>query len=147
MIEKVIHKKKLFALIIKGNFKKKRGITFFTKKNLPQQLGYMRHPVGHIIKPHRHKKKISINLLTTEVLIILKGKLRVDFYNSNNKKNYLFSKILKTKDIIYLVDGAHGFKVLKEVQMFEIKQGPYDNLQDKYKFSEVSEEKIKLKKL
>ena len=31
--------------------------------------------------------------------------------------------------------------------MFEIKQGPYDNLQDKYKFSEVSEKKIKLKKL
>ena len=105
------------------------------------------YPAGHIIKPHRHKKKKLITLLTTEALFILKGKLRVDFYSSNNKKNYLFSKILKTKDIIYLVHGAHGFKVIKEVQMFEIKQGPYDNLQDKYKFSEVSEKKIKLKKL
>ena len=83
----------------------------------------------------------------TPDIFILKGKLRVDFYSSNSKKNYLFSKILKSKDIIYMVNGAHGFKVLKEVQMFEIKQGPYDNLQDKYKFSEVSEKKIKLKKL
>ena len=147
MIEKIIHKKKLFALIIKGNFKKKGGITFFTPRNLPQQLGYMRRPIGHIIKPHKHKKKISKNLLTTEVIFILKGKLRVDFYSSNSKKNYLFSKILKAKDIIYLVHGAHGFKIIKEVQMFEIKQGPYDNLQDKCKFSEVSEKKIKLKKL
>ena len=57
MIEKIIHKKKLFALIIKGNFKKKGGITFFTPRNLPQQLGYMRRPIGHIIKPHKHKKK------------------------------------------------------------------------------------------
>ena len=53
--------------------------------------------------------------------MILKGILRVDFYN----KKLSFSKRIKAKDIIMLVHGAHGFKVIKDVQMLEIKQGPY----------------------
>ena len=60
---------------------------------------------------------------TTEVILILKGELRVDFYSP--KKKYLFSKVLKKNDIIMLVNGGHGFKVLKNIEMLEIKQGPY----------------------
>ena len=30
MIEKVLHKNKLFALIVRRQFRKKRGINFFT---------------------------------------------------------------------------------------------------------------------
>ena len=146
MIEKIIYKKKLLALIVRGKYRKKKGITFFTPNESTQQFGFMKHKKDHLIKPHLHKRRITKISYTSEVILLLKGKLRVDFYSSNSKKNYLFSKILKSKDIIYLVNGAHGFKVLKEVQMFEIKQGPYDDLQDKYKFNEVSEKKIKLKK-
>ena len=69
--------------------------------------------------------------------------LRVDFYN---KKIYLFSKLLREKDIIMLVHGAHGFKVIKDVQMLEIKQGPYITKLDKIKFEEANESKIKIKK-
>ena len=45
-----------------------------------------------------------------------------------------------------LVKGGHGFKVLKEVQMIEIKQGPYSLSKDKVKFENVDENKIKIKK-
>ena len=45
-----------------------------------------------------------------------------------------------------LVHGAHGFKVVKDVQMLEIKQGPYINKLDKIKFEEANESKIKIKK-
>ena len=43
-------------------------------------------------------KRITKISYTTEVLIILKGILRVDFYGLTKK--YLLSKILKPKDII-----------------------------------------------
>ena len=76
--------------------------------------------------------------------MILKGKLRVDF--TIPKKKYLFSKLLNEKDIIMLVHGAHGFKVIKNVQMIEIKQGPYITKLDKIKFSETQESNIKLRK-
>ena len=104
----------------------------------------MKHKKKHIIKPHLHKKRVTKISYTTEVILLLKGVLRVDFYNY--KKNYLFSKILKQKDIIMLVHGGHGFKVLKEVEMLEIKQGPYSLIKDKIKFENIDEKKIKIKK-
>ena len=45
-----------------------------------------------------------------------------------------------------LVHGGHGFKVLKEVEMLEIKQGPYSRIKDKIKFENIDEKKIKIKK-
>jgi len=104
----------------------------------------MKHNKKHIIKPHLHKKRITKILYTTEVILLLKGVLRVDFYNY--AKNYLFSKILKQKDIIMLVHGGHGFKALRDVEMLEIKQGPYSLIKDKIKFENVDEKKIKIKK-
>ena len=144
MIEKINYKKKLLALIVKGTYRKKKGITFFTPNESTQQFGYMKHKNKHIIKPHLHKKRVTKILYTTEVILLLKGILRVDFYNL--KKKYLFSKILKQKDIIMLVHGGHGFRVLKAVEMLEIKQGPYSLIKDKIKFENEDEKKIKIKK-
>ena len=143
MIEKVLHKNKLFALIVRRQFRKKDGIKFFTSKEATQQFGYMKHKKNHIIKPHKHNKRLTKILKTTEVILLLKGTLRVDFYD--NKKKYLFSKIIKEKDIIMLVHGGHGFKVLKNVEMVEIKQGPYSLSSDKIKFDKVNEKEIKIK--
>ena len=144
MIEKIVFKKKLLALIVRGKYRNKKGITFFTPNNSTQQFGYMKHSKKHIIKPHLHKKRVTKISYTTEVILILKGRLRVDFYNT--LKKYLFSKILKPNDIIMLVSGGHGFKVLKNVEMLEIKQGPYNLLKDKVKFDNVKDNFIKIKK-
>ena len=144
MIEKIYHKKKLFALIVRSKFRKKTGINFFTEDSSNQPVGYMNHGKGHIIKPHRHKKRNTSIFYTTEVIVLLKGLLRVDFYD--DKQKYLFSKIIKEKDLIMLVHGGHGFKILKKTEMIEIKQGPYSVVKDKVKFDEIDEKKIKLKK-
>ena len=143
MIEKIIYKNKLFALIVRGKFRKKKGITFFTSKEATQQFGYMKHKKGHIVEPHQHNKRLTRILSTTEVILLLKGILRVDFYE--NKQKYLFSKIINAKDIIMLVYGGHGFKVLKKVEMIEVKQGPYNLSVDKTKFNKVDEKKIQIK--
>ena len=143
MIEKVIHKKKLFALIVRSKFRKKTGINFFTDNNATQQFGYMKHRKNYVIKPHKHNQRLTKILTTTEVIILFKGILRVDFYD--NKKMYLFSKKIFGKDIIMLVNGGHGFKVLKDVEMLEVKQGPYKLSRDKVKFDNVDEKKIKIK--
>lgn len=144
MIEKIKHNKKLFALIVRGGYRKKKGISFFTENRDIQQFGYMNHKKNYLIKPHIHKKQVRKIFSTSEVILILKGVLRVDFYNNNKK--YLFSKILKEKDIIMLVHGAHGFKTIKNVEMLEIKQGPFISQRDKIKFNEIDEAKIKIKK-
>ena len=87
MIEKIIYKKKLLALIVKGNYRNKKGVTFFTPDESTQQFGYMKHAKKHIIKPHLHKKRITKISYTTEVILLLKGLLRVDFYISKKKSD------------------------------------------------------------
>ena len=144
MIENIIHKKKLYALIVRKKFRKKKGVNFFTSKEATQQFGYMKHKKNHLIMPHQHNKRLTKILITTEVIILLKGILRVDFYNE--KKKYLFSKKIYDGDLIMLANGGHGFKVLKNVEMIEVKQGPYSLSSDKIKFNKIDEKKIKIKK-
>ena len=143
MIEKILHKKRLFALIVRRQFRKKNGVNFFTSKEATQQFGFMKHKKNYIIKPHKHNKRLTRILRTTEVILLLKGTLRVDFYN--DKYKYLFSKKINERDIIMLIHGGHGFKVLKNVEMIEVKQGPYSLASDKIKFKTVDEKKIKFK--
>ena len=143
MIEKIFYKKKLYSLIVRKSFRKKKGISFFTPNDSTQQFGYMKHKKKYIIKPHLHKKRTTKILYTTEVILLLKGALRVDFYTE--KKKYLFSKIIKANDIIVLIQGSHGFKTLEPVEMLEVKQGPFKISHDKIKFDKIDENKIKIK--
>jgi cupin fold WbuC family metalloprotein len=132
MIENITHNKKNLALIIKNTYLKKKGVNFFTNNKLSQQVAFMSHKKGHLIQPHIHKKRLKKIYDTCEVLIILEGSIKVNFF-SNNKK-YLFNKILKTNDIIILLTGGHGFEILKNSKFIEVKQGPYNPTKDKFKF-------------
>ena len=142
MIEKIKHNKKLLAIIVRKEYRKKKGITFFTPNNLNLQCGYMKHNKNHIIKPHLHLKRLNKIFYTSETIILLKGRLRIDFYD--NKKNYLVSRILNSSEIICLISGGHGFKTLSPCEMIEVKQGPYSVLKDKKKFDETKLKKIKI---
>ena len=52
------------------------------------------------------------------------------FYDEKNK-NIKKDTILKKDDIILLLKGGHGFEVLKDVEIVEVKQGPYQKNTDK----------------
>jgi len=141
MIKEISYKKNIFGYIIK--YQKNFGVNFLTPKKLSHQVGFIKHKSKHLIKPHKHFKNIRRIQYTSEVLIILKGKLRIDFYSNN--KRYLFSKIIKKNDIIILNSGGHGFKVLETVEMIEVKQGPYNIKKDKEVFESIDDKSIKIK--
>lgn len=134
MVINITHKKVFYSLIIKSSFSKE-GICFFTPNELSQQLAYMHHPEGKIIQPHVHNPVPREVHYTQEVLLIKKGKLRVDFYSENQE--YLESRILETGDVILLATGGHGFEMLEETEMFEVKQGPYAGDADKTRFNPI----------
>ena len=141
MIKKLQHKNFLFGYIIR--YKKKNGVNFHTPRNLTHQIGSIRHKKNHQILPHLHlpnKRKIDY---TSEVLIIQKGRVRIDLYS--NKKKYLFSKILMKNDILILIKGAHGFKILEPTDILEIKQGPYNHRKDKIRFQPIDANKIRIR--
>jgi mannose-6-phosphate isomerase-like protein (cupin superfamily) len=139
MVERIEHNKKVLAIIVRCSFKE-NGINFFTPNEYSQQLAFMSHKSGKEIQPHIHKPvQRSVNY-TQETLFIRKGKLQVDFYTNNQE--FLESRILETGDVILLIKGGHGFKVLEDLEMFEVKQGPYAGDEDKIKFQMTNGEEI-----
>lgn len=138
-IEEIRHAEQLLAIIIRANFERP-GLHFFTPDDFSQQLAYMHHPVGKVIDPHVHNPVPRAIQMTQEVLVVRRGKIRVDFYD--DQKNYLKSRCLGAGDIILLAAGGHGFEVLEDLEMIEIKQGPYAGYADKVRFSAVAKEKV-----
>ena len=142
MVENIKHNDELLGIIIYNNFDKP-GIHFFTPNELSQQLAYMHHPAGKIIEPHVHNPVPREVHYTQEVLFIKRGKIRVDFYDT--QQNYLESRTLASGDVILLATGGHGFEVLEEIEMIEVKQGPYAGEEDKTRFKGITKEEAKIK--
>ncbi|WP_439816266.1 hypothetical protein [Zavarzinia sp. CC-PAN008] len=140
MIERIDHGDMLLALILRAEVRQ-QGVTFFTPPELSQQLAYIAHPQGHQIQPHTHKPVTREVHNTQEVLFLRRGRLRVDFYDTTQR--YLCSRELAAGDVILLAAGGHGFEVLEAVEMFEVKQGPYDDSHDKERFAGIAADQVK----
>lgn len=119
---------RLLAVIVRSGLRMD-GTHFFTPPDLSQQLGYLGLPAGQRIAPHRHTVSSREVARTQEALFIRKGVLRVDIYTTDDR--YLLSRSLHPLDVILLIDGGHGFEVLEELEMLEVKQGPYLGVDDK----------------
>lgn len=137
--ERIIHQGNLIALIIRCNYHRP-DITFFTPNDFSQQLAYMNRPKGHIIQPHVHNPVPREVVYTQEVLFIKSGRVRVDFFDDGH--SYLESRILLQGDVILLASGGHGFEMLENAEIIEVKQGPYAGEEDKTKFDGISSEMV-----
>lgn len=131
MIEKIEHEGVLFAIIIRANYQKE-GISFFTPNDFSQQLGYMNRKKGYVIEPHIHKLIERKVVLTQEVLYIKSGKVLVNFYDE--AQLFVEHRTVFSGDVILLANGGHGFEMLEDSEMIEIKQGPYVGEEDKVRF-------------
>ena len=112
----------LIAIIVRKDFKKE-GVNFISDPNFPLQLGLSNYKKNEEIKAHFHiENEIKINKIQ-EIVYIKKGKTLVNLYN---KEGFNFKSIeLTTGDIIFFVEGGHGFKMIEETDIIEVKQGPY----------------------
>lgn len=141
LVEMITHAGRKLALVISGRFREP-GIHFFTPPEFSQQLAYIEHPAGKLIAAHAHNPVPRQVQNTQEVLLIRKGLLRVDFYD--HEQCYLESRILEAGDIIMLIEGGHGFEVLEDVEMIEVKQGPYTGEEDKTRFIGVDSSEVRV---
>lgn len=131
MIEYIKQDNDIYAIIIRSSYQEE-GIKFLTPDHFSQQLGYMKRPKGYIIKPHIHNEIKRSVTLTQEVLFVKTGKVKVNFYD--NEKTFKESTILEKGDIILLAAGGHGFEMLEQSELIEVKQGPYSGDGDKTRF-------------
>ena len=122
------------ALIIRSSHRED-GITFVTDNDSVHQLGVLCWPRGHVIDAHVHNVVERSIVSTQEVLFIRRGRVRLDLYSSNH--DYVSSRELSSGDVVFLPSGGHGFEMLEDTEIIEVKQGPYAGEQEKTRFSPI----------
>jgi len=142
VIDRILQDNIELAVIIRASYVHE-GITFLTPDHYSQQLGYMNRRAGYRIPAHVHNAVPRAVTFTREVLFIKSGKLRVDFYDDNRK--YVESRILHAGDVILLAAGGHGFEMLEDTEMIEVKQGPYTGDEDKTLVEPIDPSRIRLR--
>ena len=121
---------KIMATLIPAEYTKE-GINFITEDTSYLQVAIMQHNAGLGIIPHYHNKISRVIDYTCETLILRKGILEVNLFED---KKLLYSFKIKSGDVITLFSGGHGFNVIEDVDMIEIKQGPFVGAEDKTRF-------------
>jgi hypothetical protein len=121
----------LTSIIIRRDFQPTKT-TFVTQPELAQQVGFVVYPAGGVIKRHIHKNVDRQNISSSEALIIRKGKLEIDIFDQN--KSLLVTRVLEAGDFVLMVSGGHGFRILEDTILLEIKLGPYAGVLDKELF-------------
>lgn len=108
------------------------GIRFFTPDDSALQCGEILRPAGFVIPAHAHallERRISV---TQEVLIFHSGRVRADFFDEAGTA--VCSREMLPGDVLCLVSGGHGFTMLEDAHILEVKQGPYMGVHEKRRF-------------
>lgn len=113
----------IYALVFRKSHRP-GGVNFMTPDDYTLQLGFIGHPAGKVIKDHIHNPNIHYKVDTTqEFLYIEKGKVQVTIYD--NEWSEITKIVLESGDVFLTVAGGHGFEVLEDCYMIEVKQGPF----------------------
>ena len=105
---------------------------FLTPPECNLQVGHVVYSNGSEIARHIHLPLERNIVGTTEVLIVQQGRCEVDIYAEDRR--VVTSRELHPGDIMIAVAGGHGFRVLEDLVLLEIKQGPYPQGAEKERF-------------
>lgn len=130
-VQHVLYDGKPLAYIIRAEIIPEKT-TFLTPADFKQQVGFVVYPNGGEIQRHVHRPLERHLTGTSEVLFVRRGLCEVDIYN--NERQLVSTEQLREGDILLMVDGGHGFRMLQDTVFLEIKQGPYMGMDDKERF-------------
>ena len=106
--------------------------TFVTPPQFKQQVGFVVYSAGGEIQRHVHRPLERHLVGTSEVLIVRRGRCEIDIYN--NERELVATRELCQGDIMLMVDGGHGFRMIEDTVFLEVKQGPYTGIDEKERF-------------
>jgi hypothetical protein len=130
-IEIISHEGHALTYIIRGGNLPEQT-TFLTPPEFKQQVGFVVYPRGGEVDRHVHLPLERHLVGTSEVLIIQKGHCLIDVYTDGH--DLVATRELFPGDVMLMVGGGHGFRMLEDTVFLEIKQGPYTGFVEKEKF-------------
>ena len=131
-MHKVLDKNNNVIAIEKKKIDETKSKNFLTSDEMTMQFATFNLKKGEEIKRHVHNKQERMIKTTAEVITILEGSMKIDLYDIEHE--LLEQVTLNRHDSIILFDGGHGLTMQEDCQFLEVKQGPYDQENDKYHF-------------
>lgn len=106
--------------------------TFFTPAEFRQQVGFVVYPAGGAVARHVHVPLERHLVGTSEVIVVRSGRCELDVYDDD--RTLIATRELTTGDVMLMVGGGHGFRMLEDTVLLEVKQGPYTGIEEKVQF-------------
>jgi mannose-6-phosphate isomerase-like protein (cupin superfamily) len=126
----------LLAYVVRAEVTR-AATSFFTGEDASFQAGFVVYPAGGAVVPHVHLPVVRTVAGTSEMLLVRKGRCIVDIYGED--RALVASRELGTGDLVLLVEGGHGFRMLEDTVLLEVKQGPYSGQAEKERFDPPGE--------
>jgi len=131
LVERICWGECCLAYIIRAELNPEKT-TFLTPPEFKQQVGYIVYPAGGEIPRHVHRPLERHLVGTSEVLVVKQGRCLIDIYNDDHE--LVATRELHPGDVMLMVGGGHGFRMLEDTVFLEIKQGPYTGIEEKELF-------------
>jgi hypothetical protein len=130
-VEQISHDGRVLAFVIRGQASAPET-TFFTADDSTFQAGFVVYPAGGAVQPHVHLPLERRVIGTAELLVVRSGRCVVDLYADD--RLIVTSRELSTGDAVLSLGGGHGFRMLEDTVILELKQGPYVGGNEKERF-------------
>lgn len=110
---------------------------FITDEAATLQTGFVVYRSGGEVVPHVHLPVQRTVIGTAEFILIRSGRCAVDIYS--DQRELVATRELSAGDAILSLTGGHGFRMLEDTVLFELKQGPFLPGRDKERFERPTE--------
>jgi len=97
---------------------------YFTDEKDEIQFGLVNYEKNYKTGAHFHNKILDKTRSTDEIIVMLDGSCRLDFYNI--KGSYIKSVELSKGDIAILYKGAHNVLFYEDTRAFVVRSGAFD---------------------
>ena len=119
-MEKIFYNNTLIAIRTK-RFKK--GIIPLTDPLQSLQVVIHKRKVSSYTKAHMHKSVERVTQNLQECLVVIKGKMKIDLFASDNK--FFKSIYVSAGQTVIFISGGHAVRILEDAELIEVKNGPF----------------------
>lgn len=119
-MKRILHQGRVVALKISALTD---GTGPVTEPDGALQVLTLKYPKGKLVAPHIHVPHHRETNLLQECLVVVRGKLRVSFFDEDSKP---FDHVdIVTGEACITLSVAHSVEFLEDSEVIEIKNGPY----------------------
>ncbi len=121
-----------YAIVVRRDATSEERYNFLTRPENTLQVGVNFYSSGESIRNHYHRDIDVPRCRIQEFILIGAGSARLNLFD--NQQQPFRSVLLKAGDMVMLLQGGHGFDVVEDTKIVEVKQGPYQEEGDKVLF-------------